>query len=287
MRGRKHLLGEHVAHLESSGMRIIPRLEATLPKELSKEPPAKQRAAFGNDKLDELLRGGLPLKSTTLLAGSTGAGKTLTALHFAAKGAREGEPALYFSFSEPPEDLIARGDAIGLDVAHLVRAGNLRIIHRPLVELESDDIADEVIAHVKRMRARRLVVDGIGEVVNGISNPARARAFLTALIVHLRDLDVTTVFIKEVPKIAGPDVDFSDTPAAIVAENMMLLRQVEVQGRLRRVMSILKVRGSEFDPHLREYAIDSSGIHVLDPLETFEGLLTGIGRRLPEAAEEA
>lgn len=46
---------------------------------------------FGMADLDALLGGGVPRATATLLAGSPGAGKTLSALHFAMAGVRAGE----------------------------------------------------------------------------------------------------------------------------------------------------------------------------------------------------
>jgi circadian clock protein KaiC len=109
----------------------------------------------------------------------------------------------------------------------------------------------------------------------------RVRGLLTALIVQLRDRGVTTLFIKEVPKLAGPEIDFSDTPIAVTAENMLFFRQVELRGRLHRVASVLKMRESDYDPHVREFEISAQGVRVLGPLESAEGLLTGVARSLP------
>ena len=81
----------------------------------------------------------------------------------------------------------------------------------------------------------------------------------------------------EVAKIAGPDLDFSDTPISVAAENVLFLRHVELRGQLRRIISILKMRESGYDPHVREFVIAEDGIRVLEPLRG-EGLLTGIPR---------
>ena len=269
LRGCNHLVGEHVMHITGEGVQIIPRLEATLPRDYAsaagsvRQDGELARAAFGLPELDALLEGGLPRSSATLMAGSTGVGKSLMALYFAAAGARDREPSLYVSYSEPPASFRARARGVGLPVDELIESGLLRIIYRPLVEVESDDLADEILHHVRDMGAQRLVIDGIGELESAVSNEARSRAFLTALIVHLRSLAVTSIFIKEVPKLVGPDLDFSDTPIAVTAENMLFLRHQEHAGRLHRFLSVLKVRASNFDPHLREFTIDDTGIHVL------------------------
>src|SRR5205807_1269706 len=74
VRGRAHLTGEHFFEIGSEGIRIIPRLEALAHPDRSFTPDAR-RAAFGLPELDELMGGGLPFGSTTMLAGSMGIGK--------------------------------------------------------------------------------------------------------------------------------------------------------------------------------------------------------------------
>jgi circadian clock protein KaiC len=89
---------------------------------------------------------------------------------------------------------------------------------------------------------------------------------------------VTSLFTKEVPKIAGTELDFSDTPIAILGENLLLLRYVELRGRIHRVLSILKMRDSKYDGDLREFEISDTGIRVLAPIRSATGLLTGQAR---------
>ncbi|HYO53639.1 ATPase domain-containing protein [Archangium sp.] len=274
LRGRPHLLGEHFIQIGAEGMEIIPRLETRVSS--GKEfVPLRTRAGFGLPEFDELLGGGLPTQSTTLLAGSMGIGKTLLAAHFAAEGARRGEKTLFISFFEPPSALLARAQRIGLDVQEALASGALSLMHQPPSELEADVLVDRILREVARMGARRLVLDGLTDLELSITDPERRRAFLGALSVHLRMAGVTSLFTKEVPKIAGTELDFSDTPIAILGENLLLLRYVELRGRIHRVMSILKMRDSKYDGDLREFEINDTGIRVLPPMRSAVGLLTG------------
>ena len=82
VRGRPHLTGEHFLQITEDGIRIIPRLEALTPPAVD-FVPQDGRAPFGVPELDALLDGGLPVGTTTMLAGSMGIGKTLFSLQFA------------------------------------------------------------------------------------------------------------------------------------------------------------------------------------------------------------
>ena len=279
LRGRDHLTAEHLMHISRDGIRFVPRLEETTHPAPHFEP-SFTREAFDLPELDAILDGGLPAKSTTMLAGSTGVGKSLLSLRFCAAGARVGDPALLVSYSEPVERLIARAKRIGLDVQPLIDEGKLFVEYRSTVNVEGDDLVSEILERVRETGAKRLVVDGVSDIEHGIIDRERVRTLLTALIIELRNSGVTAVFVKEVAKIAGPDLDFSDTPISVTAENVIFLRHVELRGRLLRILSVLKMRESGYDPYVRQFEIGEAGIRVLEPLREGQGLLTGLPRTL-------
>jgi circadian clock protein KaiC len=286
LRGRAHLTSEHLMHINRSGISIIPRLEETTRADVGFEPP-EERAAFGLPELDRVLHGGLPAMSTTLMAGSTGVGKTLLASQFLAEGARRDQPGLLVTYSEPVGRLVKRALGVSLDLRPLIERRQLFIEYTPPTHLEGDDLVAQILALVRERGIRRLVVDGIGEIEESILERGRVRGLLASLIIQLRDMGTTTLFIKEVPKITGPELDFSDTPISVTAENLLFFRHIEMRGRLHRALSILKMRESDYDPYVREFAVTSKGITVLGPLDSAAGLLTGVARPLGPVIEKS
>jgi circadian clock protein KaiC len=278
LRGRPHLPGEHLMRIGAGGVEVIPRLEAHVPADDGNFVPPRTRAGFGLPEFDGLMEGGLPLQSTTMLAGSMGIGKTLLAAHFAAEGARHAEKTLFVSFFEPPAALFARAQRIGLDVKGPLASGALTMMYQPPAETEADVLVHRILREVDRQGIKRLVIDGLTELELAIADPERRRTFLAALSAHLRMVGVTSLFTKEVSKVAGTELDFNDTPIAILGENLMLLRYVELRGRIHRVLSILKMRDSKYEGDLREFEISDTGIRVLAPMRSAAGLLTGQAR---------
>ena len=86
--------------------------------------------------------------------------------------------------------------------------------------------------------------------------------------------------------VSGSELDFSDTPIAILGENLLLLRYVELQGRIHRILSVLKMRDSTYDNDLREFEITDEGIRVLAPLRSVKGLLTGQAHPIGSSVDE-
>ena len=279
LRGRPHLSGEHTLLIREEGVVAIPRLEATR-LDFRDDPPTLARKSFGLPELDALMHGGIPELSTTMLAGSMGIGKTLVALHFAADGALHGEKALFVSFFDAPSMLIARARRVGLDVDPALREGRLVMRYVPPMETEADVLVQEILAEVDRLGVKRLVLDGLTELEMAILDPSRRRTFLASLSMRLRMRGITTLFTREVSKVVGTELDFNDAPVASLGENVLLLRYVELHGQVHRILSVLKMRDSEYVADLREFVITDKGVKVLAPLRSAVGLLTGQARPL-------
>ncbi len=285
LRGMKHLHGRHLMKIDTPGIRLLPRGESVIVPDRDFVPP-EGRAGFGLPELDSLFEGGLPHQSAAIVAGSTGVGKTLLGLHFAATGAALGENSLVFSFSEPSASLVARARRVSLELAPLLSAGRFHLRYDPCFELEADEIAELLLLELERLGARRLVLEDVDTLERSLGNPARARAFFGALLIRLRSMGVTSLFTRKISKVIGPELDFSESPMASIAENLLFLRHVELRGRLHRVLSILNLRNSRFDTSLREFEIRDEGLRVLEPLKSAEGLLTGTARPVGVPGQE-
>ena len=60
---------------------------------------------------------------------------------------------------------------------------------------------------------------------------------------------------------------------------LILQRYVELDGALKRVMTVLKVRGSDHSTDLRFYEVSARGIAIGDPIREYHhGLLTAYPR---------
>jgi circadian clock protein KaiC len=286
LRGMKHLHGRHLMRIDTSGIRILPRMEAVTTPDRD-FIPAEGRAGFGLPELDALFEGGLPRHSAALIAGSTGVGKTLMGMHFAAAGTAQGEKSLLFSFAESAASLVSRARRVNLELEPLLSSGMMQVHYDPCFELEADEIAEVLLARIERAGAKRLVVEDVDVLERALGNSARSRSFFGALLIRLRSMGVTSLFTRKISKLIGPELDFSESPLAGIAENLLFLRHVELRGRLHRVLSILNLRNSPFDPSLREFEIRNEGLRVLAPLHSAEGLLTGMARPVGAPGQES
>lgn len=275
VRGRSPRLGTHALGMSDSGLTVFPRLESTeLP------PPVEltgRRVPLGLAELDAMMSGGPPAGSATLLAGAIGTGKTLMGLQFLLQGAKRGEGGLFVGLQETPAELVAKAKRLGLDLDAAIRRERIVLLHHSPVDLIADELSSRMIEAMTRLSPVRMVIDEIS-ALEGALPGERKRGYLARLVRWQRTLGVTSLIFKAVAQVIGPELDFSDTPLAVMAENLLLFRSVEFRGKLIRVLSVLKMADSECDQSIRQYTITSRGLRVLPPTASAEGLLTGIAR---------
>jgi circadian clock protein KaiC len=229
-------------------------------------PDPDHRLGFGVPWLDEALAGGLPLHSSTLLLGVTGSGKTLLGLYFLAAGARQGENGLYYGFAETAPRLVRKAAGVGLELAPWVESGRLTLAVRSPVEGLSDAMAQEILALADAHRAKRLVVDGLEPFAQEILPPSRLPGFLTSLFHALRARGITSLVTQQTRSI----LEFKQEPklegTEALLDDVLILRRVEVDSRPRQVLSVLKMRESDYDPAPLTYCITSQGFIRTEPL---------------------
>jgi len=280
LRGESQLSGRHLFEINDQGLVVYPRLEALYAQPPEDPPASSERLPFGVQHLDDMLGGGLPVHSSTLLSGASGTGKTLLGLHFLADGVRRGQPALYFGFMETRSRLLAKAQGMGLVPPTALGSGMLRVETHSPTEVLADARAHELLGLVKHQRTRRLFLDGLGPVL-GTMTPQRAFAFVTALTSALRSLGTTTVMTQRTPLLLEQKHEGHLLGLEALIDNLVQLRYVEQRSQMYRLLSILKMRESDYASTLREFSISSGGLTVARDPKSAEALLAGKHRKSP------
>ncbi len=280
MRGVRNLLGEHTLQIASEGITIYPRAEARITMERADVEP--RQLSSGAPELDSMLGGGLPAGSVSVLAGAPGTGKTLLALQYLAEGVGRGEHGLFLGFRESARQLQEKARAFKLDLDSAVEGGGLKIVRRAPVELNVDQLTAELVALLEASPVQRLVIDTIGEFEQSIVDERRRSNVMASLLELLRARGVTALLTREIGQIVASELNFVQSPLELLAENLILLRYVELKHELIRVVSVLKMRDSAHDSSIRQYRIDAEGVRVLPPAETGEHRLRGIAKQESE-----
>jgi len=274
-RGGAPLLGLHGLALNGDGAVVYPRLEVTVRAagQTTVATSSATRVSSGVPTLDTLLGGGFNRATTTLIAGSLGVGKTFLGLHFALAGLRAGESVVFVGFRETEEQLLLKADVLA-DGATLRAAlqpdGGLTFLQWPPVELDPDIVADEILTTLDHTGARRLVVDSVAELERAANalDPRRVDEYLAALVVALRRRGVTTLVIREARRTVAEDPEYPADPVSLMADTVIVLRQVVVDNRLRHTLAVVKMRFSAHDVGLHEFRITAPHGIQLQPLSS-------------------
>ncbi len=271
MRGVGYFTGLHPFTISNDGLTVYPRIRT--PEVFPEYELEPERISMGLTELDAMLGGGLPRGSATMVAGSAGTGKTLMGLHFITEGAARGEPGVIVTFQENPMQLRGIARSFGWDLAALEEQGLLFHLYHSPVEIQPDIHAGRVKAAVEKVGARRVLIDSIKDIEIATPDKVRYKDYIYSLINGLKMENITTLLTNEIPELFGP-FRLSEHGVSFIADNVILLRYVELAGRMGRAINIMKVRGSQHSKEIRAFEITDEGLRIGEPIR-MTGVLTG------------
>jgi circadian clock protein KaiC len=274
MRGNATSPGVHTFRIGSAGIEVFSSAiirddNGVLPR-AQQAPRSVQRLAMGVPGLDEMLGGGLPSGYSLLVAGPSGSGKTILATAFLAEGVRCGETGVIVAFEQTPSQSWNRS------IDTMVRAGQVGLINTRSLDLSIDEIVQHLSDRIHQMKATRVVIDSLSGFELAVAPSFREdfRESLFRMVAVLSNLGVTVLMLSELED-RYLDLRFSPYGAAFLTDAIIVQRYIEIESHLKRVMAVVKVRGSAHSNEIREFDIGDDGIVIGDPLVGYEGLLSG------------
>ncbi len=278
LRGQDSMPGLHTFRITGSGLQVFPRTFGLIGKERPLLP--SRRLSTGVAGLDEMLGGGIPAGDSVLIAGPSGSGKSALATQFIAEGIRQGESGVMAVFEERPQDYVERADSLGLGLNEMIGEGKLKVLYLRPLDLSVDEALREVLDAVNALGAQRVVIDSMNGFELALAPAFRQdfRESLYRMIVALTGAGVT--ILTTVETVASfADLKFSPYAVSFLSDDIILQRYVEIEGQLRRIMLVVKMRGGQHSKDIREYEITSEGLAVGERLAEYRGLIRGIPER--------
>jgi circadian clock protein KaiC len=275
LRGQESIPGLHTFRITQAGLQTFPRTLG-LARE-SGRIKGERRVSTGIPQLDTLMGGGIPQFNSLLLAGPSGSGKSIIASQFIAEGLRQDEPGVVAIFEELPADLINRAAKIGLDFDTPQKKGTLKVIYIRPLDLSVDETVHEIVRAVKEIGAQRVVIDSLVGFEMALAPGFRHefRESLYRMIAALTRLGVTVLSTVEVQE-SFTSMGLSNFAISFLADDIVRLRYVSINGQLRKMLLVVKMRGSEHSIDMTEYSITGKGVVVGVPLRGYRGLTSGI-----------
>ncbi|MCP1726347.1 circadian clock protein KaiC [Natronospira proteinivora] len=269
-RGSDFAAGEHFYYLGEGGITLFPRLIPRHHHRTVEHIPL----STGVPELDRLTGGGIERGTVTLLSGPTGVGKTTLGTQLMLAAAEQNQRGAIYNFDENWSTFITRCRQLGMPVDALIEKGMLHAEAIEPLHYHPDQFATKVRRDVEENGTTMVMLDslsGYEQSVRGADLQARVHALCRYLI----NMGVTVILVNEVFSIAGTQARVSEYGLSYVADNILLLRYLEIDGELRKTVGVLKKRTGGFEKSLREFDITAEGINIGAPLRGLRGILSG------------
>jgi circadian clock protein KaiC len=257
MRGKRHMLGRHSFRITDDGLRVYPRLlTGGIVDGGEIAPVSGERVSSGSAGLDRMLGGGIPAGYSMLLIGPPGCGKTVAATAFLAEGARIGQTGVMSSF----EHFLSAAPNPPLDA--LVAAGQVAVRRPSALDLSIEEIVVDIIDAVDRIGAKRVVIDSLSALELALA-PQFRKNFEQSLFRMLTAFAAKGVTVLIIRSSEGEPVERAYRHGgSFLVDGVITMRYDEIDGKLVKLITSDKLRGSWHSPEICPYTVLESGIVV-------------------------
>jgi len=248
-----------------------------------------KRIKTGIPGLDQMLRGGFLPKSSVLVEGAPGTGKTTLGMQYIYHGIVDrDEPGIIVTFEQFPSQYYRDAASFGWDFHRLEKQGKLRIVMTSpeVSRAYLEETGGQIEELTREMGARRILVDSLSHFERLTEDPVELRQLIYGFINGLKREGLTAVLTRESSALLG-EAEGYDESVPFVVDSYILLRYVEMESAIHRALLVLKMRGSGHDNDIRQFAITSHGIEVQSKFEGQEGIMSGSPRRMADSFQEA
>lgn len=232
------------------------------------------RLRTGIRNLDELLHGGIPKGSATIVGGTPGAGKTTLVQQICFHNASPDAPVLFFNtLSEPTAKTLRHISQFDFfdrtkidngvhftDLGVILRADGL------------DEVSRIIMERLKKVRPAIVVIDSFKAFDDLTASREELRKFAYETGVNLMAWNATAFLIGEY----GPS-DVETNPLFSIVDGLITVTQRELSGEQQRCIQVVKMRGTDHSRDEHPFAITAKGVEVFAPRLTIQREDRGAG----------
>ena len=297
-RGHDFQMGRHSFRIvDGQGIEVYRRVQA--PRLPSRERAAafdtSTRVTTGVPDLDPIVNGGYFLGSTTVIAGISGVGKSVMALHYMAEGARRGERSLLLSLDEQVPQVLRNAASIGIDLQAAVDRGLVRLYYDAPQEIQVDYHFHKIEQIIEEFKPRRVVIDSLATYGSAMPQGREFRDFFHALVALMKEHQIAAVYNHENKEMFGMSSMMGEFAMSSLVDNIVLMNWIEIGDTFRLGLTVAKMRANPVERITHECeVVDGQGMRVLprrlpagvpkSALSGYFGLISRAPERRPPAA---
>lgn len=230
---------------------------------------------------DELLEQGIPQRSSILISGGAGSGKTIFCMQTLINKALEGKKCLMMSLEEKEEKLIKHMEDFGWPAKKLIKKGKLKIIRinpfditrnvDALLAKQKGDLLidlDPVILPKDFSNPDFIVIDSLTAIASAFTGKEESyRIYIEQLFRFLEKTQSISFLVtetEEIPKIFSPT-----GVEEFLADGVIVLYNLKHGNMRESAIEVLKLRGAAHKKKIVAMQITGKGIIVYPEQEVF------------------
>jgi circadian clock protein KaiC len=239
-----------------SGIEVVPNESSR-----NNYPVFSERVSSGVPRLDAILDGGFIRGSSILLSGAPGTAKTSLAASLVAAGCAKGRKAVFVSFDESDVQIIGNMKSIGIDLGQHVASGRLAMMSLRSNGHSPEECFLKIVDLIRRHKPDILVVDPLSAFTETAYPFA---AIISESVVDLAKSRGITFLGTSLLNQASGEIEASAIHVSTIADTWMHVSYVVQNGERNRALTIVKSRGTGHSNQVRELALTSKGIDLVD-----------------------
>jgi len=238
-----------------------------------------ERVKTGIPGLDQIISGGIPKDSITLISGPPGSGKTIVCLQFLYEGAKQGDKCLFLTLDKKVEGILTQSNQLGLDFTKAIDSAQSKFLYLNInKKLIYETMANEILSG----KWDRVVLDSITplsempiyinnlELANDINiidpeefsadgNFPIRRLHLHYIMNALETAKCTALVTSELP--TGSTFLSRDGLSEFLVDGVIVLSLDPTMDR--RKLSVMKMRSTKHTLKPQDIEIGNGGIRII------------------------
>jgi RecA-superfamily ATPases implicated in signal transduction len=271
LRGTDFRSGTVEYEITGQGLIVYPKIPV---ENIFARTDFRVRKGFGIKGLDDILDGGIPQGHMVLISGNTGTGKTMFGMHFLKQGIAEGENAVFVALEEPVEQVIKTALAHGWDFKRYEKEGRINFVTTNLIDISNDKLLYQIISAVEGSNAKRVVVDSVSSLFSATMGEEQVRQFLLQLSSYFKAKGITCIMNYLTSVSFGATrgqllsgFSTNEMRLSSLIDGIIMLLYVERGQRIKKLLTVLKMRGSQHSKEIFSFEIEKGGIKMGEKYE--------------------